>query len=88
MLSFVLAVSKKHNFGKHVIIIVIIIMDDEDYARCSLYYFWCNSDMCSLSDCVKMWTTLCFIHMQYQIEICSADFLNGSFVGVRRQVVP
>lgn len=33
------------------------IMIDEDYARCSLYYFWCKGDMCSLSDCVKMWTT-------------------------------
>lgn len=40
---------QKTQFGKH----LIIIMDDEDYARCSLYYFGATSDMCSLSDCVK-----------------------------------
>ncbi len=63
-------------------------MDDEDYARCSLYYFWCNSDMCSLSDCVKNVDSLCFIHMQYRTEICCNRLLNGCFVGVHRQVVP
>lgn len=57
-------------------------MDDDDYARCSLYYFWCNGDMCSLSDCVKMWTTRAsFIRMQ--TEICFNRRLNGCFVGVQ-----
>lgn len=52
-LVFCIAVSKHTTLGK----LIIIITDDGDYARCFLYNFWCNSELFSSSDGVKMWIT-------------------------------
>lgn len=52
----------------------IITMDDKDYARCSLYYFWCNSDMWSLSDCIKMWTTCASFICSTRLRYALTDF--------------
>lgn len=46
-------------------------MTDDDYARCSLYYFWCNSEMCSLS--VKTWTSTCASFV-FRLRYALTDF--------------
>ena len=80
MLSFVLAVQKTQLWETVIIIIIImiiiiiIIINDEDYARCSLYNFWCNSDLCFLSDCVKMWTTCASFICSTRLRSALADF--------------